>query len=197
MCVCVCVVDINRSGLHHTPSNVRGCQPVTWSAGQENIVGTSTKLQREHEKNKGNKNTKHVPEKDRRRAHRELSHPTRPPGSQLLASPNSICTQRHSIYKSVHLGSQICLSAQSTPREESLGQSNQRGSETSRACYSYPRFNLNLVRHLRFSLSPLVFGRILLLFHPRGHKPTAPFTYCAVPDPMVKCGGAPAPRDAK
>ena len=37
------------------PSNIRGYQSGTWSAGQETIRGTSTKLQREHE-NKENKN---------------------------------------------------------------------------------------------------------------------------------------------
>ena len=35
------------------PSNIRGCQSGTWSAGQEKISGTSTKLQLEH----GNKTT--------------------------------------------------------------------------------------------------------------------------------------------
>ena len=58
------------------PSNIRGCQSGTWSAGQEKIGGASTKLQREHEnKTKQNttqtrqkerdNNTKHMPEKDR------------------------------------------------------------------------------------------------------------------------------------
>ena len=59
------------------PSTIRGCQSGTWSAGQENIRGTPTKLHREHEnktrtrqnKNKTNQqkernnNTKHMPEK--------------------------------------------------------------------------------------------------------------------------------------
>ena len=31
------------------PSNIRGCRSGTWSAGQKNIRGTSTKLQREHD----------------------------------------------------------------------------------------------------------------------------------------------------
>ena len=54
------------------PIHIRGCQSGTWSAGQENIRGTSTKLQREH-KNKAkqkmkrqkgrNNNTQHMPEK--------------------------------------------------------------------------------------------------------------------------------------
>ena len=43
------------------PSNIRGCQSGTWSAGQENIGGTSKKLQREHltkPKQKQDKNAK-------------------------------------------------------------------------------------------------------------------------------------------
>ena len=62
------------------PSNIRGCQFDTWSAGQKNIRGTSTKLQREQNqkqktknKTKQNRNDKkkgtitkiHMPEKDR------------------------------------------------------------------------------------------------------------------------------------
>ena len=39
------------------PSNIRGCLSGTWSAGQENIRGTPTKLQREHE-NKTTNNKK-------------------------------------------------------------------------------------------------------------------------------------------
>ena len=33
------------------PSSIRGCQSGTWSAGEEKIRRTSTKLQREHENN--------------------------------------------------------------------------------------------------------------------------------------------------
>ena len=40
------------------PSNTRGCQSGTWSADQKKIKGTSTKLLREHKKNKKN-TTKH------------------------------------------------------------------------------------------------------------------------------------------
>ena len=42
------------------PSNIRGCQSGTRSAGQKNIRGTSTKLQREQKKNitKQNRNDK-------------------------------------------------------------------------------------------------------------------------------------------
>ena len=60
------------------PSNIiRGCQSGTWSAGQENMRGTSTTLQREHDtintktkqkrqKERRNSNTNHMPEKYRR-----------------------------------------------------------------------------------------------------------------------------------
>ena len=60
------------------PSNIRGCQSGTWSAGQKKIRGTSTKLQREHKRKRNetkqkrqkekNNNKIHMPEKDRRRA---------------------------------------------------------------------------------------------------------------------------------
>ena len=53
-CVCMC----DRAST--IPSNILGCQSVTWSAGQENIRGTSTKLQRELIKTKTKTtNTKH------------------------------------------------------------------------------------------------------------------------------------------
>ena len=39
------------------PSNIRGCQSGTWSAGQKKIRGISTKLQREQNKNKKTTNT--------------------------------------------------------------------------------------------------------------------------------------------
>ena len=63
-----------------------------------------------------------------------------------------------------------------------------------------PPCNVNIVRLFRLPLPPLpVFGRLFFFLHPRGHKPTAPFTYCAIiPDPRVKSGGYyPVPRDAK
>ena len=87
------------------------------------------------------------------------------------------CTQTHGIYISVFSG------------RRRLGRSpwvasNQRGSETSQACYSRSRCNLNLVHRFLF-------------LHPRGHKPAAHFAYCAIPDPRVKCGGTPDPRDAR
>ena len=78
------------------------------------------------------------------------------------------------------------LSAQPTPLGGSLGRSNERGSKTSQACYGHPRCNLNLVRLFRFSTPQLVLERLFLFPHPRGHKPTAPFAYCAVPNPRVK-----------
>ena len=42
-----------------------------------------------------------------------------------------------------------------------------------------------------------VFGRLFLFLHPCGHEPTAPFMYCVIPGPRVKCTSAPVPRDAK
>ena len=60
-----------------------------------------------------------------------------------------ICTPRHSIYNCVLSGFQASLSEQSTSLGESLGRSNQGGSNTSQACYSHPRCNLNLFRLFR------------------------------------------------
>ena len=59
------------------PSNIRGCQSGTGSAGQKKIRGTSTKLQREQKtqqktqqkrQKERNNNKIPMPEKDRRRA---------------------------------------------------------------------------------------------------------------------------------
>ena len=58
-CVCVRVFFESTDQASTIPSNIRGCQSGTWSAGQEKIRGTSTKLQREHEnKNDKKKGTK-------------------------------------------------------------------------------------------------------------------------------------------
>ena len=46
---------------------------------------------------------------------------------------------------------------------------------------------LSASRVFRFSLPLPVFGRLFLFLHPRGHKPSAPFTYCAILGPRVKC----------
>ena len=108
------------------------------------------------------------------------------------------CTQPRIIYRTPYSQRfRFSLTAQSTSLRESFGWSNQRGPKTSQACYSYPRCNLNLVRLFRLSLLLPLVGRILFFLRPRGHKPTATFTYRAVPNPRVKCGGAPVPRDAK
>ena len=57
-CVCVFFTLTDRASI--IPSNIRGCQSGTWSAGQEKIRGTSsTKLQREHEKTNKNKRLEH------------------------------------------------------------------------------------------------------------------------------------------
>ena len=113
------------------------------------------------------------------------------PGSQP-------CTQTHCIFNSVLSGFQVSPPAQSTSLWESLSWCNQRGSsKTSQVCYSHPRCNVNLVRLFRLSLLLPALGRLFLFLHPRGHTPTAPFTYCAILDHRVKCGGASVPRDAK
>ena len=45
-CCCCCVVFFTLTDRASTiPSNTRGCQSGTWSAGQKKIRGTSTKLQ--------------------------------------------------------------------------------------------------------------------------------------------------------
>ena len=68
-CVCGCVFFTVTDRASALPNNMRGCQSGTWSVGQENIRGTSTKLQREHQNEdkktkttkERNKNTKHMP----------------------------------------------------------------------------------------------------------------------------------------
>ena len=62
---------------------------------------------------------------------------------------------------------------------------------TSQACYGHHRCNLNIVRLVRFSLPLSVFGRLFLFLHLCCYNPTALSMYCAVPNPRVKCGGAP------
>ena len=75
--VCMCLFFTLTDRASTVPSNRRGCQSGTWSAGQENIKGTSiTKLQREHEKKTRQKRRKernnstnkahNMPEEDRR-----------------------------------------------------------------------------------------------------------------------------------
>ena len=143
------------------PSNARACQSGTWSAGQENIRGTSTiKLQREHE-NRNNKNDETKGTITQSTCHKNIGHSivrvwyraSREPSSTLPGLQP--CTQTHSIYNSVLSGFQVSLSAQSMSLRESLGWSNQRGSKTSQACYS----------HLESPHLP-VFGRVLLFLHP-------------------------------
>ena len=81
-------------------------------------------------------------------------------------------------------GFQVSLSRQPPPLGQSLGPSNQRSSKTSQACYGYPRCNLDLMR---------------LFFQTYFHLPSptrwcqTPFAYFAVPNPRLKCGGAPVP----
>ena len=44
VCVFVCVFFTLTDRASTIPSNICGCQSDTWSAGQENIRGTSTKI---------------------------------------------------------------------------------------------------------------------------------------------------------
>ena len=39
-CCCFCFLHINRSGLNHTPSNIRGCQSGTWSQRGTKVNGS-------------------------------------------------------------------------------------------------------------------------------------------------------------
>ena len=55
LCVYVCVFFTSTNRASAIPSNTRGCQSGTWSAGQDKIGGTSTKLQREYKINKKQK----------------------------------------------------------------------------------------------------------------------------------------------
>ena len=147
--------------------------------------------------NERNKNKIQMLEKDRRRAlDREILVYCQPRAIRYLPGSQP-CTQTRGVYHAPYSpGFQFTLTAQSTPLSECLGWPNQRGSKTSQAWYSHPRCDLNLVRLFRFSLLLTMIGRIFFLLHPRGHKPTAPFVYYAVPYPRVKCGDAPVPHDA-
>ena len=56
-CMYVLITSTDRALT--IPSSIRGCQSGTWSAGRENIKGTSTKLQRERkDKDKANERNK-------------------------------------------------------------------------------------------------------------------------------------------
>ena len=92
------------------PSNIRGCQSGTWSAGQKKIRGTSTKkLQREQKKNtnkqnqndkkKGTRITKYTCQKKIDEGHsieRIWHSASREPSDTLPGSQP--CTQTRSIY---------------------------------------------------------------------------------------------------
>ena len=54
---CVVVFFTLTDRASTIPSNTRGCQSGTWSAGQKKIRGTSTKLQREQKKNTNTQKT--------------------------------------------------------------------------------------------------------------------------------------------
>ena len=91
------------------PSNIRGCQSGTWSAGQENMKERSTKLQREHKKQKNKKQnendkkkgtiTQSTCQKKLEEGHsieRVWYSASREPSDTLPGS--QLCTQTHSIY---------------------------------------------------------------------------------------------------
>ena len=158
----MCVFFTLTDRASNISSTIRGCQSGTVSGlldrkrSEEHLQSFSKSMELKDQKQ--NKNDKKIgtttqstcqkkiliEERSIRRvwytASREPSD-TPPPRSQL----SRICTQRHITYNSVLSGFQASLSTQSTPLEESLGRSNQRGSKRSQACYSHPRFNLNLV----------------------------------------------------
>ena len=116
-------------------------------------------------------------------AGRELSHPIPPRIATIhISHLFYICTQRHSIYKTVLSGFLAFLLAQVTPLGGSMCRSSQSGSKTSQACYSHPRCNLNVVRLFRFSLPLPVFGRPFLSPPPR-----SPSLYLQPPSHTVLC----------
>ena len=92
------------------PSNIRGCQSGTWSAGQKNIRGTSTKLQREQNKTKQNRNdkkkgtiTKYTCQKKKEKGHsieRVWYNASREPSDILPGSQS--CTRTRSVYHAPH-----------------------------------------------------------------------------------------------
>ena len=155
----------------------------------------------------------HMPEEDRRRALDKVWYSaSREPSDTLPGSQP--CTQTHSIYHTPYsqgfsffqrhsrrrLGSPCMVTHIARVwinrvRLPILGLVQSTRFESVSSLLQSPRCNLNLVRLFPFSLPLPMFGRIFFLL-PRGHKPTAPFVYCAIPDPRVKCGGAPVPRDA-
>ena len=65
------------------------------------------------------------------------------------------------------------------------------------ACYGLPRCNLNLVRLFHFFLPLLVFGAFSSsLTHAVKNLQPPSHIGTILPNPRVKCGGAPVPRDA-
>ena len=80
------------------PSNIRGCQSGTWSAGQKKIRGTSTKLQREQKKNIYKQKQKRQRDKiDEGHSIERIWHSaSRKPSDTLPGSQT--CTQVRSIY---------------------------------------------------------------------------------------------------
>ena len=122
------------------PSNTRGCQSGTWSAGQKKIRGTSPSSNESKEKHKhtndkeiGTGITKYTGQRKIKERHsiEGIWHSAgREPSDTLPGSQP--CTQKtRSIYHIRTLRVSVSLTAQSTSLRESLGWPNQRGSKTS------------------------------------------------------------------
>ena len=124
MCVCVFFKLTDRASA--IPSNIRGYQSGTRSAGKEKIRVTSTTLQREHENKNKTKNDKNkgtiTCQKNIEEGHsieRVWYSASRVPSDTLPGSQP--CTQTHSTYNSVRSGFQVSRSTQLTSLRESLG----------------------------------------------------------------------------
>ena len=131
------------------PANIRDCQSGTWSAGQkisEELLQSFDKIMKPKQNRNGTR--KGIITQSTCHKNIEEGHSIEKAWYSASCEPSHTlprlqsCTQTDSIYNSVLSGVQASLSAQSTSLKESLGWSNQRGSKTSLACYSHPRFNI-------------------------------------------------------
>ena len=126
------------------PSNTRGCQSGTWSAGQkkrsEEHLPSSNESKEKHkhtnDKEIGTGITKYTGQRkineinERHSIERVWHSAGREPSDTLPGSQP--CTQKtRSIYHIPYLRASVSLTAQSTSLRESLGWPNQRGSKTS------------------------------------------------------------------
>ena len=162
------------------PSNTRGCQSGTWSAGQKKIRGTSTKLQWEQRKRQTHKrqrdryrnNKIHRSEKDKRAAFdREFgivpaaSHPIPSPARNHAPKKRVASTTFRTLRVSVS------LTAQSTSLRESLGWPNQvinvrfslRQNRVQSLQYSLPG-NLPMMSDIGFYPTESYFSSILRVY---------------------------------